>query len=44
MKGITLDAGALIGFDRNDRHAVAIVVRALWSKTPLRKWLRLTAR
>jgi hypothetical protein len=35
MKGITLDTGALIGFDRNDRHAVAIVVRALWSKTPL---------
>ncbi len=35
MKGITLDAGALIGFDRNDRNVVAIVVRALRNKTPL---------
>jgi len=28
MSGLTLDAGALIAFDRNDRRMVAIVARA----------------
>ena len=27
--GITLDAGALIAFDRNDRLAVTLIARAL---------------
>jgi hypothetical protein len=35
MRGLTLDAGALIGFDRNDRRVVALVVRALDNETPL---------
>jgi hypothetical protein len=29
MKGLTLDAGALIAFDRNDRRVVGLLVRAL---------------
>lgn len=29
MSGLTLDAGALIAFERNERRVVAIVVRAL---------------
>jgi hypothetical protein len=29
MPGLTLDAGALIAFDRNDRRMVAIVARAV---------------
>lgn len=29
MAGLTLDAGALIAFERNDRRVVAIVARAL---------------
>ena len=29
MSGLTLDAGALIAFERNDRRTVAILVRAL---------------
>lgn len=29
MPGLTLDAGALIAFDRNDRRVVALFVRAL---------------
>jgi len=29
MAGLTLDAGALIGFERNDRRVVALLVRAL---------------
>jgi hypothetical protein len=29
MPGLTLDAGALIAFDRNDRHVVALIARAL---------------
>ena len=29
MKGAVLDIGALVGFERNDRRVVAIVVRAL---------------
>jgi len=29
MAGLTLDAGALIAFDRNDRRVVALVARAL---------------
>jgi predicted nucleic acid-binding protein len=28
MKGLTLDAGALIAFERNDRRIVALVARA----------------
>jgi hypothetical protein len=33
MKGITLDAGALIGFDRGDRRTIAIIVRAQENET-----------
>lgn len=29
MAGLTLDAGALIAFERNDRRAVALLARAL---------------
>lgn len=29
MAGLTLDAGALIGFERNDRRCIAILARAL---------------
>jgi hypothetical protein len=29
MAGLTLDAGALIAFDRNDRRVVALLARAL---------------
>jgi len=29
MSGLTLDAGALIAFDRNDRSTVALVARAV---------------
>jgi hypothetical protein len=29
MSGLTLDAGALIGFDRNDRRVVALIARAV---------------
>ena len=29
MAGLTLDAGALIAFDRNDRRMVALIVRSL---------------
>jgi hypothetical protein len=29
MSGLTLDAGALIAFDRNDRNVVALLKRAL---------------
>ena len=35
MSGAVLDAGALIGFDRNDRRVVAIVARALEHRDPL---------
>lgn len=28
MNGVTLDAGALIGLDRNDRRVIALLVRA----------------
>ena len=28
MKGIALDAGALIALDRNDRHVIALLARA----------------
>lgn len=28
MTGLTLDAGALIGFERNDRRVVALIARA----------------
>lgn len=29
MSGVTLDAGALIAFERNDRRVVAVIARAL---------------
>jgi hypothetical protein len=29
VSGITLDAGALIAFERNDRHVVSVIARAL---------------
>jgi len=35
MSGLTLDAGALIAFDNNDRAVVAIVARALARGTML---------
>ena len=35
MSGAVLDTGALVGFDRNDRHVVAIVARALEHGDPL---------
>jgi hypothetical protein len=35
MSGLTLDAGALIAFERADRRVVAIVARALARKAPL---------
>ncbi len=35
MAGLTLDAGALIGFDRNDRRVVALIARALHHHLPL---------
>jgi len=35
MSGAVLDAGALVGFERNDRRVVAIVARALDLGDPL---------
>ncbi len=35
MSGLTLDAGALIAFERNDRRVVARIVRAMKRRTPL---------
>jgi hypothetical protein len=35
MSGVTLDAGALIAFERNDRAVVAIIVRAHERKVAL---------
>ena len=35
MKGITLDAGALIAFERNDRKVVVLVARALEREIPI---------
>jgi hypothetical protein len=35
MKGLTLDAGALIAFDRNDRLLVALIVWARHHGMPL---------
>lgn len=35
MSGLTLDAGALIAFERNDRAVVALVTRALERKVVL---------
>jgi hypothetical protein len=29
MAGLTLDAGALIGFERNDRRVIALIARAM---------------
>lgn len=35
MSGAVLDAGALIGFERNDRRVVAIIARALEHLDPI---------
>lgn len=35
MNGVTLDAGALIAFERNDRAAVAVIARAAERRLPL---------
>jgi hypothetical protein len=35
MTTVLLDAGALIGFERNDRRVVAIIVRALEHHDPI---------
>ena len=35
MSGLTLDAGALIAFDRNDRRTALLVSGALRAKAPL---------
>ncbi|MEX1007770.1 MAG: PIN domain nuclease [Acidimicrobiia bacterium] len=35
MSGAVLDAGVLVGFERNDRRVVAIVARALEHHDPL---------
>jgi hypothetical protein len=35
VSGLTLDAGALIAFERNDRRAVAILARAIEKRLPL---------
>lgn len=35
MTGLTIDAGGLIAFDRNQRHVVALVARALSEKVGL---------
>ena len=35
MSAVVLDTGALIGFERNDRHIVAIILRALEHQDPL---------
>jgi len=35
MPGLTLDAGALIAFERNDRRVVALLSRALAHELPL---------
>ncbi len=33
MSGVTLDAGALVAFDKNDRRVVAMLLRALETRT-----------
>jgi hypothetical protein len=35
MSGITLDTGALIAFERNDRFAVSVVLRAVQQRLPV---------
>jgi hypothetical protein len=35
MNGITLDAGALVAFERNDRRVVAVISRALQRREPV---------
>jgi len=35
MTGITLDAGALIGLDRNDRRVIALIARAAELAAPI---------
>jgi hypothetical protein len=35
MSGITLDTGALIAFERNDRLAVSVVLRAVQQRLPV---------
>jgi hypothetical protein len=35
VSGVTLDTGALIAFERNDRRVVAIIARALEERVPV---------
>jgi len=35
VSGVTFDAGALIAFEKNDRRVVALVARALETRTPI---------
>lgn len=35
MAGLTLDSGALIGFERNDRTVVALLMRAVEHRLPM---------
>ena len=35
MSGVTLDAGALIAFERNDRRVVALLARAIERRMPI---------
>jgi len=35
VSGVTLDAGALIAFEDNDRHVVAVLARALERRLPI---------
>ena len=35
MTGLTLDSGALVAFERNDRNVVAIIARAVERRVPL---------
>jgi hypothetical protein len=35
MSGVTFDAGALIAFEKNDRRVVALVARALETRTAI---------
>lgn len=35
MAGVTLDAGALIALDRNDRRMIALLARAAETKSPI---------
>ena len=35
MSGVILDAGALVAFEKNDRAVVALLLRAVETRTPL---------